>query len=55
MVINHHKLREETIKKFEIFHDHSKKLDWDVVGFVYKHFKDYQEWLKIKDNRENAV
>lgn len=53
MVINHKKLHEDTIRKFELFHNHNKKVDWDITGFVYKHFKDYREWVKTTPARRN--
>ena len=54
MVVNHHKLRAETIRKFKLFYKDNLKWGWGLVGFVYRHYKDYRAWLKIK-HYKNAV
>jgi len=54
MVINHHKLRAETIRKFALFYKDNIKFGWDVAKFIYRHYRDYREWLKII-NRKAGV
>ena len=51
MVINHHKLRAETIRKFALFYKDNIKFGWGLAEFVYRHYKDYRAWLKIKTAR----
>lgn len=53
MVIDHHKLRAETVRKFRLFYKDNLKWGWGLIEFVYRHYKDYKGWLKIKTARRN--